>query len=143
MGMGCAARLALGALAILLAALAFAPAGWAQQPSATDAAADLAAPKLLLDEIEATASRESLTGLALDELRGNAISLRDDLRAKAAAIDVRRAAAEAQLKALGPAPLKDGPPEAPAIAAERGYRVIPGHDPVAWPALTAELGSRR
>jgi N-acyl homoserine lactone hydrolase len=25
------------------------------------------------------------------------------------------------------------------IAAERGYRLIPGHDPVAWPALTAEL----
>jgi glyoxylase-like metal-dependent hydrolase (beta-lactamase superfamily II) len=27
-----------------------------------------------------------------------------------------------------------------AIAAERGYRVVPGHDPDAWPALTAELG---
>ena len=26
------------------------------------------------------------------------------------------------------------------IAAARGYPVIPGHDPVAWPALTAELG---
>lgn len=26
------------------------------------------------------------------------------------------------------------------IAAERGYRVVPGHDPDAWPALTAELG---
>jgi N-acyl homoserine lactone hydrolase len=26
------------------------------------------------------------------------------------------------------------------IAAGRGYRLIPGHDPVAWPALTAELG---
>jgi glyoxylase-like metal-dependent hydrolase (beta-lactamase superfamily II) len=25
------------------------------------------------------------------------------------------------------------------IAGERGYRLIPGHDPVAWPALTAEL----
>jgi N-acyl homoserine lactone hydrolase len=25
------------------------------------------------------------------------------------------------------------------IATERGYRLIPGHDPVAWPALTAEL----
>jgi N-acyl homoserine lactone hydrolase len=25
------------------------------------------------------------------------------------------------------------------IAAERGYRLVPGHDPVAWPALTAEL----
>jgi N-acyl homoserine lactone hydrolase len=28
------------------------------------------------------------------------------------------------------------------IAAERGYRLIPGHDPVAWPALTAELAGR-
>lgn len=27
------------------------------------------------------------------------------------------------------------------IAAERGYRLVPGHDPVAWPALTAELAS--
>jgi N-acyl homoserine lactone hydrolase len=28
------------------------------------------------------------------------------------------------------------------IAAARGYRVIPGHDPVAWPALTTELTAR-
>jgi len=27
------------------------------------------------------------------------------------------------------------------IAADRGYRLIPGHDPVAWPALTAELAA--
>jgi glyoxylase-like metal-dependent hydrolase (beta-lactamase superfamily II) len=27
-----------------------------------------------------------------------------------------------------------------AIAAEKGYRVVPGHDPVVWPAFTAELG---
>lgn len=27
-----------------------------------------------------------------------------------------------------------------AIAAERGYRVIPGHDPDVWPAFTVELG---
>jgi glyoxylase-like metal-dependent hydrolase (beta-lactamase superfamily II) len=27
------------------------------------------------------------------------------------------------------------------IAAERGYRIVPGHDPVAWPALTAELAA--
>jgi glyoxylase-like metal-dependent hydrolase (beta-lactamase superfamily II) len=26
------------------------------------------------------------------------------------------------------------------IAAARSYPVIPGHDPVAWPALTKELG---
>ena len=26
-----------------------------------------------------------------------------------------------------------------AIAAEKGYRLIPGHDPHVWPALTAEL----
>ena len=28
------------------------------------------------------------------------------------------------------------------IATDRGYRLIPGHDPVAWPALTAELWLR-
>jgi glyoxylase-like metal-dependent hydrolase (beta-lactamase superfamily II) len=27
------------------------------------------------------------------------------------------------------------------IAAERGYQLIPGHDPVAWPALTAALST--
>ncbi|HEY4462780.1 MAG TPA: N-acyl homoserine lactonase family protein [Streptosporangiaceae bacterium] len=28
------------------------------------------------------------------------------------------------------------------LAAERGYRLIPGHDPVAWPALSTELAAR-
>ncbi|WP_420848589.1 N-acyl homoserine lactonase family protein [Protofrankia coriariae] len=28
-----------------------------------------------------------------------------------------------------------------AIASERGLRLVPGHDPVAWPALTAELSA--
>jgi N-acyl homoserine lactone hydrolase len=28
-----------------------------------------------------------------------------------------------------------------AVAAERGYRVVPGHDPDAWPALSEELGA--
>jgi glyoxylase-like metal-dependent hydrolase (beta-lactamase superfamily II) len=28
------------------------------------------------------------------------------------------------------------------LAADRGYRVVPGHDPVAWPALTEELATR-
>jgi glyoxylase-like metal-dependent hydrolase (beta-lactamase superfamily II) len=27
------------------------------------------------------------------------------------------------------------------IAADRGYRLVPGHDPVVWPALTAQLSS--
>jgi glyoxylase-like metal-dependent hydrolase (beta-lactamase superfamily II) len=27
-----------------------------------------------------------------------------------------------------------------AIAGEKGYRVIPGHDPEVWPAFTAEMG---
>jgi N-acyl homoserine lactone hydrolase len=27
-----------------------------------------------------------------------------------------------------------------AIADEKGYRVIPGHDPDVWPAFTAEMG---
>ena len=29
-----------------------------------------------------------------------------------------------------------------AIAAERGFRLLPGHDPVVWPAVTAELTDR-
>jgi glyoxylase-like metal-dependent hydrolase (beta-lactamase superfamily II) len=29
-----------------------------------------------------------------------------------------------------------------ALAADRGYRIVPGHDPVAWPALTTELATR-
>ncbi len=28
------------------------------------------------------------------------------------------------------------------LAAQKGYRLVPGHDPVAWPALTAELSAR-
>jgi N-acyl homoserine lactone hydrolase len=28
------------------------------------------------------------------------------------------------------------------LAATRGYRIVPGHDPVAWPALTTELATR-
>ena len=28
------------------------------------------------------------------------------------------------------------------LAAERGYRLVPGHDPVVWPALTRELAGR-
>ena len=28
------------------------------------------------------------------------------------------------------------------LAAERGYRLVPGHDPVAWPGLTRELSIR-
>lgn len=28
-----------------------------------------------------------------------------------------------------------------AIARERGYRAIPGHDPQVWPAFTAEMGA--
>ena len=28
------------------------------------------------------------------------------------------------------------------IAAERGYPVVPGHDPVAWPALTDQMAQR-
>jgi glyoxylase-like metal-dependent hydrolase (beta-lactamase superfamily II) len=26
------------------------------------------------------------------------------------------------------------------IAAQRGYRVVPGHDPVVWPAFSREMG---
>jgi N-acyl homoserine lactone hydrolase len=29
-----------------------------------------------------------------------------------------------------------------ALAAQRGFRLVPGHDPVVWPALTAELAER-
>ena len=27
-----------------------------------------------------------------------------------------------------------------AISSEKGYRLIPGHDPVVWPSFAAELG---
>ncbi len=30
-----------------------------------------------------------------------------------------------------------------AIASARGLRLLPGHDPIAWPALTAELADPR
>jgi len=33
-------------------------------------------------------------------------------------------------------------PPAQGIAAEKGYRLVPGHDPVVWPAFTAELAAR-
>jgi N-acyl homoserine lactone hydrolase len=29
-----------------------------------------------------------------------------------------------------------------AVAAQRGFRLVPGHDPVVWPALTEELARR-
>lgn len=117
------------ALAILLAALAFAPAG-AQQPPATNAAAGLAAAKLMLDEIEVAAGRESLSGAALVDLRAQAAAAHEKLLAKAADIATKQAAAEAQLKDLGPAPT-DGRTEAPAVAAERSRLT----------ALAAELGA--
>jgi small-conductance mechanosensitive channel len=117
------------ALAILLAALAFAPAG-AQQPPATNAAAGLAAAKLMLDEIEVAAGRESLSGAALVDLRAQAAAAHQNLLAKAADIATKQAAAEAQLKDLGPAPT-DGRTEAPAVAAERSRLT----------ALAAELGA--
>jgi glyoxylase-like metal-dependent hydrolase (beta-lactamase superfamily II) len=28
-----------------------------------------------------------------------------------------------------------------AIAAEKGFRVVPGHDPVVWPQFTKEMGA--
>jgi small-conductance mechanosensitive channel len=126
-----AARVALGALAILLAALVFAPAARAQQPPAADPAAGLATAKLMLDEIEAAAGRAGLTGQALVDLRANAAATREDLLAKAAEIGARRAAVDAQLKDLGPPPPKDAPPEAAAVAAERARLT----------ALAAELGA--
>lgn len=109
---------ALGALAILLAALAFAPAGRAQQPAPPDTAAALATAKLMLDEIEAAVGRAGTSGQALLELRARVGAIREDLLAKAAEIAGKRAAAEAQLKDLGPPPT-DGRSEAPATAAER------------------------
>jgi potassium-dependent mechanosensitive channel len=131
MGVRFAARVALGALAILLAALAFAPAGRAQQPPTPDAAAALATAKLMLDEIEAAAGRAGTSGRALIDLRGQASAIHEDLLTKAADIAGKRTAAEAQLKDLGPAPT-DGRTEAPAIAAERARLT----------ALVADLGAQ-
>jgi len=130
MGVRFAARVALGALAILLAALAFAPAGRAQQPPPPDTAAALASAKLMLDEIEAAAGRAGASGRALIDLRAQSAAIHDDLIAKAADITAKRTAAEAQLKDLGPAPA-DGRAEPAAIAAERTRLT----------ALVADLGA--
>jgi potassium efflux system protein len=130
MGVRFAARVALGALAILLAALAFAPAGRAQQ-AAPDTAAALATAKLMLDEIDAAAGRESTSGRALIDLRARAATARDDLLAKAADVANKRTAAEAQLKDLGPPPT-DGRSEPAPVAAERARLT----------ALAADLGAQ-
>jgi potassium efflux system protein len=116
----------LRALAIVLA-LALAPAGAQQPPPDT---AGLAAAKLLLDEIEAAAGRESTSGAAIVELRARAAGVHEDLLAKATDLGNKQAAAQAQLKDLGPAPT-DGRAEPPAVAAERARLT----------ALTTELGS--
>jgi potassium-dependent mechanosensitive channel len=116
----------LRALAIVLA-LALAPAG-AQQPPADTTG--LAAAKLLLDEIEAAAGRESTSGAAIVELRARAAGAHEDLLAKAADLGNKQAAAQAQLTDLGPAPT-DGRAEPPAVATERARLT----------ALTAELGA--
>jgi len=114
------------ALAVVLA-LTLAPAG-AQQPSADTTG--LAAAKLMLDEIEAAAGRESASGASLIELRASAAAAHDDLLAKATDLGNKQAAAQAQLKDLGPAPT-DGRAEPPAVAAERARLT----------ALTTELGA--
>jgi potassium-dependent mechanosensitive channel len=116
----------LRALALVLA-LALAPAG-AQQPSVDTTG--LSAAKLLLDEIEAAAGRESTSGAALVELRARAAGAHEDLLAKAADLGNKQAAALAQLKDLGPAPT-DGRAEPPAVSAERARLT----------ALTTELGT--
>jgi len=116
------------ALAILLAASAVTLAQ--PPPVASDPAAGLAASKLLLDEIEAAAGRESTSGAALLELRVRAAAAHEDLLAKAADIGVKQAAAEAQLKDLGPAPA-DGRAEPQAVGAERARLT----------ALVAQLGA--
>jgi small-conductance mechanosensitive channel len=116
----------LRALAVVLA-LAVMPAG-AQPPPADTSG--LAAAKLMLDEIEAAAGREGASGAALAELRSRAAAAHEDLLAKAADLGSQQAAAEAQLKDLGPAPA-DGRAEAPAVAAERARLT----------ALTAQLGA--
>jgi potassium efflux system protein len=118
----------LRALAVLLA-LAGAPAGAQQQPLAADPTG-LAAAKLMLDEIEAAAGRESLSGAALVDLRARAAAVHDDLLAKAADIGGKLTVAQAQLKDLGPPPA-DGRAEAPAVVAERARLT----------ALAAELGA--
>jgi potassium-dependent mechanosensitive channel len=116
----------LRALALVLA-LAVAPAGAQQQPVDTTG---LSAAKLQLDEIDAAAGRESTSGTALVELRARAAGVHEDLLAKAADLGNKQAAAQAQLKDLGPAPT-DGRAEPPAVAAERARLT----------ALTTELGS--
>jgi small-conductance mechanosensitive channel len=108
------ARQLLLALAVGLA-LAAAPAGAQQAPADSDG---LGAAKLALDEIEAAAGRESTSSAALVQLRARAAGVHEDLLAKVTDLGSKQAAAEAQLKDLGPAPT-DGRAEAPAVAAER------------------------
>src|ERR1700730_6698303 len=119
------ARFAGRVLRALAGVLALAPAGG--QPPPADPRR-LAAARLLLDEIEAAAGRESTSGAALIELRARAAGAHEDLLAKAADLGNQQAAAQAQLKDLGPAPT-DGRAEAPAVVAERARLT----------ALTAEL----
>lgn len=99
----------------LVLALGTASAGAQQPPADPDG---LAAAKLALDEIEAAAGRESTSGAALVELRARAAGVHEDLLAKVTDLGSKQAAAEAQLKDLGPSPT-DARAEAPATAAER------------------------
>jgi len=121
MGLRFAARFGAWALAIVIAMAALAPANLAQPapaPAPTPAAT-LSVQKLKLDEIEAASARESMSDQALASLRSDAMAVRTELRARAADLDSRRAAADARLKDLGAAPDKDAAPEPPAVAAER------------------------
>ena len=75
--------------------------------------------KLSLDQAEAALKREDIGSAELAELRRSVGTARDALQALVDALVPQVAEADARLKQLGPAPAKDAPPEAPALAEER------------------------
>jgi potassium efflux system protein len=104
----------------LTCALLFASAGldsraWAQssdEPSLEDI-------KKSLDEIESTVDSEDITGETLAGFRDKLNSATDILRKKIDWLEPRAREAEDRLKELGPAPVKDAPPESTEIASQR------------------------
>jgi small-conductance mechanosensitive channel len=72
-----------------------------------------------LTDIENAARRGGLSVRALTDLGEKLNPLRDQLRAKLADLEPQLAEADTRMKAIGPPPAKDAPPEDSQIAAER------------------------
>jgi potassium efflux system protein len=100
-------------IAVLLTALAA-----VAQPAAGEAPG-LESAKAELDRIDTALKREGLAVQALYDLAQSLAPVREDLRHRIAEAEPKLAQTEARLKQLGPAPPKDAPPEAAALAEER------------------------